>query len=298
MLDDRSFFWGEKSSCCWNIWNAFQDVLRLRNSIWKSETNGVLKLGRRAFWTRRRDIFKVLSRGSKFVRPQLQEQTTLDMLLAQLLVLSRRSTMADTYDTTRSTIFQIVFHIYYYWLISWYYSTIIHQWIGFWWHGQNNQNMTAARRDSSSFSCGVLSDFCSALGLLHDAGLSAKRGASSSNCTATWMTWRVGTNGTRKWVIVYWCLLWTPPFLGVFWQVHDSHACTLDGCRVDCFFPLLLWLLAATTCGLTRTLLMDKLLFAVEFLWIWFKGGFKYCNKERSWLLGCIMNHNDDDNDN
>lgn len=57
-----------------------------------------------------------------------QEQTTLDMLLAQLLVLSRR--------------------------------------------------------DSSSFSCGVLSDFCSALGLLHDAGLSAKRGASSSNCTA------------------------------------------------------------------------------------------------------------------
>ena len=146
--------------------------------------------------------------------------------------------------------FKIVFHIYYYWLISWYYSTIIHQWIGFWWHGQNNQNMTAARRDSSSFSCGVLSDFCSALGLLHDAGLSAKRGASSSNCTATWMTWRVGTNGTRKWVIVYWCLLWTPPFLGVFWQVHDSHACTFDGCRVDCFFPLLLWLLAATTCGL------------------------------------------------
>ena len=105
------FFWGEKSSCCWNIWNAFQDLLRLRNSIWKSETNGVLKLGRRAFWTRRRDIFRVLSRGSKFVRPQLQEQTTLDMLLAQLLVLSRRSTMADTYDTTRSTIFQIVFHL-------------------------------------------------------------------------------------------------------------------------------------------------------------------------------------------
>lgn len=47
---------------------------------------------------------------------------------------------------------------------------------------------------------------------------------------------------------------------------NDSHACTFDGCRVDCFFPLLLWLLAATTCGLTRTLLMDKLLFAVEFL--------------------------------
>lgn len=56
-----------------------------------------------------------------------QEQTTLDMLLAQLLVLSRRD---------------------------------------------------------GSFSCGVLSDFCGALGRLHDAGLSAKRGASSSNCTA------------------------------------------------------------------------------------------------------------------
>ena len=118
--------------------------------------------------------------------PQLQEQTTLDMLLAQLLVLSRRSTMADTCDTTRSTTFQIYLHIW-----SCVFSLIdqlilLNYFINGWVLAckKTLKMRTSARRDSSSFNCGVLSDFCAAVGRLHDAGLSAKRGASSSNCTA------------------------------------------------------------------------------------------------------------------
>ena len=108
-----------------------------------------------------------------------QEQTTLDMLLAQLLVLSRWEPNPTT-SQTKSHTFNI---------------PTVHSGCGsVGWpkmakmraaskHFHDNpQRFEPHRRDSSVFTCSVLSDFGSSLGRLHTA-LSAKRGASSSNCT-------------------------------------------------------------------------------------------------------------------
>ena len=41
------------------------------------------------------------------------------------------------------------------------------------------------RRDSGQFTCSVLAEIAGALGSLQDSGVSAKRGASGSNCAVT-----------------------------------------------------------------------------------------------------------------
>lgn len=42
-----------------------------------------------------------------------------------------------------------------------------------------------SRRDSGQFTCSVLAEIAGALGSLQDSGVSAKRGASGSNCAVT-----------------------------------------------------------------------------------------------------------------
>ena len=61
-----------------------------------------------------------------------------------------------------------------------------------------------SRRDSGQFTCSVLAEIAGALGSLQDSGVSAKRGASGSNCAVTWVAdWRMGMDGPTSTLVSY-----------------------------------------------------------------------------------------------
>lgn len=96
-----------------------------------------------------------------------------------------------------------------------------------------------SRRDSGQFTCSVLAEIAGALGSLQDSGVSAKRGASGSNCAVTWVAdWRMGMDGPTSTLIWEGFVDWRVPWnYGNSWGPEPPPPMPLKHWKLD--WPLM-----------------------------------------------------------